>query len=117
MKIAEVPEASPSKKLRLCGTNLMSLTEYQVKKHLLGSKHKRSTASDGTNTLKAFFSTSSLSKPSGSAVAKSKQKKELDKGAGTFQETMDQGEVTDSEQGGEDGKVKDYFCEEGLGRK
>ena len=51
--------------------------------------------------------------PSGSAVAKSKQEKELDKDAGTFQETMDQGEVTDSEQGGEDGEVKDYFCEEG----
>ena len=55
--------------------------------------------------------------PSGSAVAKRKQEKELDKDAGMFQETMDQGEVTDSEQGGEDGEVKDYFCEEGLGRK
>lgn len=117
MKIAEAPEASPSKRLCPCGTNLMLLTEYHVKKHLSGSKHKRSTASDGTNTLKAFFSTSSLSMPSGSAVAKSKQEKELDKDAGTFQETMDQGEVTDSEQGGEDGEVKDYFCEEGLGRK
>ena len=80
----EAPEAPPSKRLCPCGTNLSSLSEYHVKKHLLGSKHKRLTASDGMKTLKAFFSSSSSSMPSGSTVAKSEQQKELDKDAGTL---------------------------------
>lgn len=38
-KIAEASEEPPSKRLCLCGTDLSALSEYHIKKHLLGSKH------------------------------------------------------------------------------
>ena len=44
MKMAEAPEASPCKKLCVCGTDLSMLSEYHTKKHLSGSKHKQLTA-------------------------------------------------------------------------
>lgn len=45
--------------------------------------------------------------PSGSAIAESEQEKKLDKDADTFQEVMDQPEVTDSELIREDAEVVD----------
>lgn len=121
--MTEAPEAPPSKRLCLNGTNLLSLTEYDVKKHLSGSEHKRLTASDSTKQLKAFFSSSSSSPPTGTAVAESEQEKELDKDAGTFQKVMDQGEVANSKQGGRMAKLwtpnrtKTISVKNGLGRK
>ena len=97
-QMEEAPEAPPSKRLCLCGTNLSSPYEYHIKKHLSGSKHKRLMTSDGTKTLKAFFSSSSSLSPSGSSVAESEQEKELDEDAGSFQDVEDQDDVADSEQ-------------------
>ena len=75
VKRAQAPEMPPCKKLCLCGTDLLTFSEY----HLSGSKHKRLTAIDGTKMLNAFSSTSLSLLPSDSAVAESEQEKELDK--------------------------------------
>ena len=99
-KMAEAPEAPPCKKLCPCSTDLLTLSEYHVKKHLLGSKHKRLTVRNSTKTLKAFLSASLSLPPSGSAVTESEQEKESNKDTGMFHEVMDQTKVADSKQAG-----------------